>query len=92
MVAWYTPYSARLRPEPIDAQRRWRLLPGAHLSPDARRALDDARIQPVPGPRPIALHAYDRNGLVVVHEATWQWVVDRMPPDSRARYRAWRTQ
>jgi len=45
----------------------------------------------VPGVRPRSLHPGDRNGLVLIQESTWQWIVEGLPPQSRARYQAWPT-
>jgi hypothetical protein len=91
MVTWYTGAPARLRPEPVPPARRWRLLPGAHLDGPVRTAIDRARREPVPGHRPRALHSGDRNGLVLVDELTWQWILERLPPKSRRHYQAWPT-
>jgi hypothetical protein len=91
MVKWYTRTPARLAPDGVDPALRWRLLPGAHLDRPIRQVIDRARVEPVPGAAPRSLHSGDRNGLVLIDEATWQWIVAQLPPASRERYESWPT-
>ncbi len=91
MATWYSGHPGRLRPEPVPADRRWRLIPLALMDEPLQVALDAARTEAVPGPRPRALHAGHRNGLVLVREATWQWVLGRLPDASRRHWTAWPT-
>ena len=92
MVAWYARVPMRLRPESVPRERRWRLMPlafiGAGSPLDA--ALDRARTEPTIAP-PIGLHPRHRNGFVLVAEPTWEWLLDHLPPESRAYYAAWPT-
>jgi hypothetical protein len=92
MVAWYARVPMRLRPESVPREHRWRLMPLAFIrsgSPlDA--ALDQARTEPSIAP-PIGLHPRHRNGFVLVAEPTWEWVLDRLPPELRAYYTKWPT-
>lgn len=92
MVAWYTRASARMRPETVPSERRWRLVPLAFV--EAGSALDDAlyaaRATPGIAP-PRGLHPWHPNGLVLIPEATWQWMLARLPPGAPARWRKWRT-
>jgi len=92
MVTWYTRAHARLRPESVPEERRWRLLPSAHMSPALHRAIDRARSDPPPGiPRPRGLHPRHRNGVVLMPEATWQWILRQLPAKQRAHYEKWKT-
>jgi hypothetical protein len=88
MVAWYTRDAVRLRPEPVPAERRWRLLPGAFIRAGLAAAIAAARAEPsLVAPR--GLHAGRADGLVVMPEATWAWVLERLPADERGYYEAW---
>ncbi len=94
MVTWYSGGYARLRPEKVPAARRWRLLPSALISPPLHAAIDAARTQAVEEavvPRPRGLHPRHRNGVVLMPEATWQWILARLSPEARAPYDEWRT-
>lgn len=92
MVTWYTGADARLRPEPVPAARRWRLLPGRLIDPALGEAIDRARTEaPADLPRPIGLHPNARNGLVLMPEATWRWVLEHTPAPVRAHYERWVT-
>ncbi len=92
MVTWYTRAHARLRPEGVPENLRWRLLPSALISRAMHRAIDRARRDPPPGvPRPRGLHPRHRNGVVLMREATWKWILGQLPPRQRARYEEWRT-
>ncbi|MEO6772788.1 MAG: hypothetical protein ABI467_07160 [Kofleriaceae bacterium] len=93
MVDWYTRAPVRLRPEPVPYLHRVRLFglvwiggPGSPLA----RALDAARADPRVEP-PLALHAADRNGLVLVTEPTWAWLLAHLPDRERAHFAAWPT-
>ncbi len=77
MAAYYTSNEVRLRPDGVPPERRWRLMPYAFVTRGGvylDEALLAARAMPdLPPPR--GLHARNTNGLVVVPEVTWQWVV-----------------
>jgi hypothetical protein len=92
MVAWYTRASVSLRPEPVPYERRVRMMPLAFIgmgSPlDA--ALDRARDTPGVAP-PIGTHPRHRNGLVLVTEATWEWLLAQLPPQVRVHWQRWPT-
>jgi len=94
MVTWYTRIPARLRPEPVPENRRWRLLtfPLIDSSKPLQRALRRARIR-APGhvPPPIGLHPGGADGLVLVPEVTWQWLLARLPDKDQRRFRKWPT-
>jgi hypothetical protein len=92
MVAWYTRGDVRLRPEGVAPERRWRLLPLAFIGMGS--PLDDAlmRARGVPGVvPPRGFHPRHPNGLVLLPEATWDWVVGQLPEDKQRRLRRWRT-
>ncbi len=92
MIAWYTDTAVRLRPDSVPEAHRWRLLPSALISPALQRAIDQARRDPPPGlVRPRGLHPRHRNGVVVMPEATWRYVLGLLPPRARASYQAWHT-
>lgn len=92
MVAWYARVPVRLRPEPVPRERRWRVMPLAFIG--ARSPLDQAlmaaRDQPSLAP-PIGVHPRHPNGLVLVPEATWDWVLAQLPPRMQAHYARWPT-
>jgi hypothetical protein len=71
-----------LRPEVIPHDRRVRMMPLAFIGMDSPldRALDEARTRE---DAPIGFHARHRNGLVLVSEATWEWLVERVGQSSR---------
>ena len=54
------------------------------------RALMDARREPSIEP-PIGLHPRHHNGLLLVHEPTWDWILAHLPPRDRARLLEWPT-
>ena len=91
MVDWYTRADVSLRPEPIPYAQRVRLFGlvfiGGAKSP-LDRALDVARARPDP---PIGLHPRYRNGLVLVSESTWDWLLAQLPDRDRAHFAAWPT-
>src|SRR5690606_6261759 len=87
MAVWYTRVEARLRPEPVAPERRWRLIPMAYMSEHLARAIDEVREeQPV-----ISLHRGHPLGLVLLPEATWRAVLSRLPLAERDHYRRWVT-
>jgi len=92
LVAWYTGAPTALRPDGIAPERRMRLLPlhfiGAGSALD--RALTAARAEPSLR-APLGVHPRHPNGLILVDEATWRWVLDRLPPGDRAHFAAWPT-
>ena len=88
MTTWYTRAPASMRPGATPAARRYRLVPMSYMSEGLARALDDARSAAGVAP-PVSLHRDHRNGLVLVAEPTWTWVLARLSPAERAHYRAW---
>ena len=92
MAAWYTGQPTRLRPEPVPAARRWRVMPLAFIR--AGSPLDDALMaaRRTPGVSPpLGLHPRHPNGLVLVREATWAWVLAQLPTADRRRLVRWPT-
>ena len=53
-------------------------------------ALLAARRQPALAP-PIGLHPRHPDGLVLVAEPTWEWILAQLPPGDRAHYARWPT-
>ena len=93
MVAWYTRAPVRLRPEQVPFTRRLRMLGLTYVGgPNGAvsAALDAARRDPSIEP-PISLHAGHRNGLVLLGEPTWNWVLAHLPADARANLARWPT-
>jgi len=92
MAAYYTRAPIVLRPEPVPAARRWRLMPLAFIGKKTSlyRLLLSARATPGLDP-PRGFHPRDANGLVLVPEATWQWILERLPPGPQRHYREWHT-
>jgi hypothetical protein len=91
MAAYYGEVNVRLRPPvPLDPEHTFRLLPGAAVRPDLWAALDRMRAQPVPGVVPaISLHPLHPNGLVLLSEPTFQYLVASLPTQEQQWYRAW---
>jgi len=91
MAAWYARVATRLRPPPVvDASRTFRLLPGAAVRPALWAALDELRRHPVPGVAPsLDLHSLHPNGLVLLTEPTFVYLVARLPEPERSWYNAW---
>jgi hypothetical protein len=92
MVAWYTRAPVSLRPDPIPYAQRVRMFGLVFIGQGSPldHALDDARVDPSVVP-PIGLHPRHRNGLVLVTEPTWDWLLARMPSRARAYFSAWPT-
>ncbi len=94
MVAWYARAKVGLDPARVPAAERVRLLPGAFvgLGDDSPLglAIDRARAEPSLAP-PIGLHPRHRNGLVLVTEPTWDWILAQLPPGPREHYARWPT-
>lgn len=90
MVAWYTRARVQIRPEGVDPERRWRLVPLAWIGIGS--PLDKALLAARNGPRPPrGLHPRHPNGLVLVHDSTYQRVLEALPPEVRTRWSRWRT-
>jgi hypothetical protein len=92
MVAWYTGATVALRPEHVPPARRYRLLP-LHFIGDGSpldRQLMAARAEPSL-PLPLGVHPSHPNGLVLVAEPTWDWILARLPAADRAQLVAWPT-
>jgi hypothetical protein len=92
MVAWYTGAPIAIRPERIPKTQRARLLPLHFIRADSAldRALLAARAEPSLAP-PVGFHPRHPNGLVLVPEPTWDWILTRLPAKERARFTAWPT-
>lgn len=92
MLQWYAHVTISTRPEHVPIERRWRVMPRAFIGRDS--SLYDALIvirtrrdlPPVVG-----LHPRDANGLVLVPEVTWQYLVTRLPVSDREWFAAWPT-
>lgn len=93
MVAWYVGADGvrvQLRPDGVPPERRWRLVPLAWIGMGS--PLDHALLAARTGPRPpIGLHPRHPNGLVLMHESTYQRVLASLPADLRGAWSRWRT-
>jgi hypothetical protein len=92
LVAWYTGAPVAIRPDAIAPPRRYRLLPLHFIRAGSAldRQLIAARAEPALIP-PLGVHPGHPNGLVLVAEPTWTWVIDHLPAAERARAIAWPT-
>jgi len=93
MVDWYTRAPVSLRPEKIPRRYRVRLLglvfiggKGSPLDRSLYVARKDPNVEP-----PLGLHPDDPNGLVLVSEPTWSWLLGHLPDDERRHFAAWPT-
>jgi hypothetical protein len=92
IAAYYGRVSVALDPETVPRARRWRLLTLFFItsgSPLDHALLDARRVTDLVPPR--GLHARDPNGVVLVAEPTWDWVLEHLPPKARAWAAAWHT-
>ena len=92
MVAWYTRAPARLAPDAVPRDQRVRVMPLAFIGAGSPldEALTAARAEPSLAP-PRGTHPRHPNGLVLVTEPTWEWVLARLPPPARDHFAAWPT-
>lgn len=93
MVDWYTRAPVRLRPEAVPFTARMRMLGLVYMGgPEGvlSATLDAARREPSIAP-PITLHAGHRNGLVLVSEPTWNWILAHLPPEAHDYFARWPT-
>jgi hypothetical protein len=92
MVAYYARVPVSLRPEAIPHDQRIRLVPLAFVGTGSplEHAIDNARAQPGLV-APVGLHPSYRNGLVLIAEPTWDWILAQLPERDRRHYAAWPT-
>jgi hypothetical protein len=90
MLAYLDRADVSLRPERVPYAHRVRLMPLAFMTQDLQAALDAARTDAAVTP-PIGLHPRHRNGLVLVDEPTWDWLLARLPAPMRRHYARWPT-
>ncbi len=92
MTAWYTRARVRLRPESAPEANRMRLVTLAFIGAGSalEHTIDLARVEPSVMP-PIGTHPLHINGLVLISEPTWSWILAALPPNLRARPQAWPT-
>lgn len=94
MTAWYTRAPVALHPEHVPYGRRVRLLPLHFIEAGSPldEALDVARADARVAEPPLGLHPRHRNGLVLVTEATWDWLLAALRPTSaRTYWERWNT-
>ena len=91
MLAYLDRADVSLRPERVPYAHRVRLMPLAFMNQDLQAALDAARTDPAVASPPIGLHPRHRNGLVLVDEPTWDWLLARLPAPLRRHYARWPT-
>jgi hypothetical protein len=92
MATWYTRRPFVLDPDRVPPARRWRLMTRTFIGEDTSlyRLLLSARREPGLAP-PRGAHPGDPNGLVIVPEGTWDWILERLPPVPRRHYEEWHT-
>jgi hypothetical protein len=92
MVTWYTGAPHRLRPDSVPRDKRYRVMPLAFIGAGSPldEALIAARREPSIAP-PIGTHPRHANGLVLVTEPTWDWILAHLPPDARDYFTRWPT-
>ena len=92
MVAWYADARVSLRPEAVPRARRWRVMPLSFIGMGSPldQALLAARAEPALV-APIGVHPRHPNGMVLVAEPTWEWLLERLPPPARKHFAAWPT-
>ena len=92
LVAWYTGADVAIRPDGVPPARRYRLLPlhfigeGSPLDHQLLAARAEPSLEP-----PLGVHPLHPNGLVLVAEPTWAWILDHLPAADRAYFAAWPT-
>lgn len=91
MIAWYARATINLRPEPIPAERRYRVLTLNFLGLGSQldAALIEARKDPKS--RVVGVHPLHPNGMVIVPETTWRAMLERITGVERIRLDAWPT-
>ena len=92
MIAWYARANVALRPDNVPYAERVRVMPLALIREGSAldAALDAARADPTVI-APVGVHPRHRNGLVIVAEPTWDWLLARLPPRDRRHFTAWPT-
>lgn len=92
MVAYYARVPVSLRPEAVPHDQRMRLVPLAFVGQGSplEHAIDNARAQPGLVP-PLGLHPRYRNGLVLIAEPTWDWILGQLPEPDRRHAAQWPT-
>ena len=92
MIAWYADVAVSAQPGSIPRDQRWRVLPGnfIHLGSPLDKALMAARAERSIV-APIGVHPRHPNGMVLVTEPTWEWLLARLPPADRKHFAAWIT-
>jgi hypothetical protein len=90
MVHWYTRAPTRLRPETVQVNQRVRLVTLSFIGAGSalEHTIDRARNTPGVTP-PLGVHPMHRNGLVLIEEDTWQWILNQLPDNLRARPAKW---
>jgi hypothetical protein len=93
MTAWYTRAPVRLRPEPVPYGQRVRLIPLAFIGMGSPldEAIDAARADSRVAEPPLSLHPRHRNGLILVTEPTWDYLMASLPVEVRNYWARWRT-
>jgi hypothetical protein len=93
MTAWYTRAPVSLRPDAIPYGRRVRLLPLAFIGMGSPldEAIDAARRDSRLADPPLGVHPRHRNGLVLVTEPTWDYLLASLPAEVRTHWARWTT-
>jgi len=97
MVAWYARAKVSLDPTRVPYADRVRMMPLAFIgfaddSPLGQMLDLARRSEPAQGRAPpLSFHPRHRNGLVLVTEPTWDWMLALLPPRARDYWGGWPT-
>jgi hypothetical protein len=92
MARWYARQPTLLHPPASSAAPLYRLMPRVWLTDDLRAAIDELRTSPRADVAPGRdLHPFDADSLVLLPEATFQYLMTRVRPATRAYYQGWPT-
>ena len=92
-IRWYTRAPASLRPEGVPYAQRVRIVGLTYIGGEGSpldRALSAAEHEPSVAP-PIQLYPGVHDGLVLITEPTWDWLMAHVPDDVRVYFTRWPT-
>lgn len=90
MVAWYADVPVALRPEHVPHDQRVRVMPLSFIGDGSPLDAALLRARALPEP-PLGVHPRVANGMVLVTEATWDWLLAQLAPDVRRHFARWPT-
>lgn len=90
MVAWYAHANVALRPEHVPHDQRVRVMPLSFIGDGSPLDAALLRARSLPEP-PLGVHPRVPNGMVLVTERTWDWLLAQLPDDARRHFQRWPT-